>query len=177
MIDLKVELIDGNELFTPLKATEFASCYDVRAREIKKVNDGYYKVKLGFKTEIPVGKGADLKPRSSITDTGWFMPNSPGEIDSDYRGEWQIRFRAQPNGTKWEMIEVEVGCKDCENGEECEIMQVPVTVLTYPEFPYKVGDRVGQFKLTEVLDTQINITTSLSDTSRGEGGHGSTGVK
>ena len=177
MIDLKIELIDGNPIYIPEKGSVDAACYDVRAREIIKVNDGYYKVKLGFKSEIPVGFDGGLVPRSSITDTGWFIPNSPGTIDADFRGEWQARFRAQPNGTKWEMVEVEIGCKDCEDGEECETMQVPITVLTYPEFPYKVEDRVAQFKLNKLVDTKITTVASLTDTVRGEGGYGSTGVK
>lgn len=170
-MEVKIQLVDDNPKYFPVKGTDDAACYDLIAREITKITDGYYKVKLGIKSEIPQGYKMLIYPRSGITDTGWMLANSVGVIDSDYRGEWQARFRAQPNGIKYEMVEIDEECGD----QDCEPLTVPTPVLTFSEFPYKVGERVAQTSLEKVLDYSLIGTASLSDTLRGEGGHGSTG--
>ena len=45
------------------------------------------------------------------------------------------------------------------------------------DFPYAVGDRVAQFYLDEVYNIAFLEVTALSDTTRGDGGFGSTGLK
>lgn len=94
-IDVQILLVEGGK--EPILGSEHAACFDLYAREVIKVNEGYFKVKLGIKTAIPVGYYAELDARSGITDTGWGVANSLGIIDSDYRGEWQIRFRRFAN--------------------------------------------------------------------------------
>ena len=93
MIKIKIKLLSGGKL--PVKATIDAACYDVYAREIE-VDAGYInaKIKLGFSTEIPKGYKGVLVPRSSFTNKGWVMANSPGQIDSDYRGEWMMKLES-----------------------------------------------------------------------------------
>ena len=80
----------------PLKATKEAACADVYATEILKDEIQKYNVtvKLGFSTEIPNGYKGIIVPRSSFTHKGWVMQNSPAQIDSDYRGEWMIKFES-----------------------------------------------------------------------------------
>jgi dUTP pyrophosphatase len=41
----------------------------------------------GVEIELPEGYEAQLRPRSSLGCRGALIPNSPGTIDSDYRGE------------------------------------------------------------------------------------------
>lgn len=45
------------------------------------------------------------------------------------------------------------------------------------DFPYAVGDRIAQFYLDEVYNIAFLEVTALSDTTRGDGGFGSTGLK
>jgi len=46
------------------------------------------KVPLGFAIAIPVGYEGQVRPRSGIsTKHGISLPNAPGTIDADYRGE------------------------------------------------------------------------------------------
>lgn len=47
----------------------------------------------GLYVEVPKGFRIDIYPRSSIVNTGWYIPNSPGIIDSGYRGEILVVFR------------------------------------------------------------------------------------
>lgn len=48
---------------------------------------------------------------------------------------------------------------------------------TYGPSPYKVGERVAQVYFQKVVDVQFEEVDELSDTERGSGGFGSTGIK
>lgn len=89
-------------------------------------------------------------PRSSLTKTRWFVQNMPGLGDADYTNEYQYRFRALP-------IEYDLNFG-----------------LIYPEFPYKIGDRIGQIYLEEVIPIEFTEVDELEETER-KGGYGSTG--
>ena len=41
---------------------------------------------------------------------------------------------------------------------------------------FKKGDRIGQLVILPCIYTELNVTDELTDTDRGEGGFGSTGV-
>ena len=151
---LKVKIKPVRENFKmPIKGTEDASCFDCYASEIEIQPDGAVHVKLGFKTEIPECWRADLLPRSNITKYGWVLQNSPGTIDSDFRNEWQARFRPIP------VNDVEFG------------------LVGMQPFPYVVGDRVCQIRFERVNPVEFILEDSLSDTERGLGGFGHTGNK
>lgn len=46
------------------------------------------KVPLGFAIALPIGFEAQIRPRSGLaTKQGITVPNAPGTVDSDYRGE------------------------------------------------------------------------------------------
>jgi dUTP pyrophosphatase len=49
------------------------------------------KISLGFAVALPVGYEAQIRPRSGLaTKHGVTVPNSPGTVDSDYRGEMVV---------------------------------------------------------------------------------------
>jgi dUTP pyrophosphatase len=50
-------------------------------------------VPTGIKVVIPKGYEGQLRLRSSMYNRGVIMPNAPGTIDSDYRGEIKIPLR------------------------------------------------------------------------------------
>jgi dUTP diphosphatase len=48
-------------------------------------------VPTGFRIELPVGYEAQVRPRSGLAlRHGVVLPNAPGTIDSDYRGELRV---------------------------------------------------------------------------------------
>lgn len=47
-------------------------------------------IPTGIAVEVPKGVEAQIRPRSGMSLTGLTIPNSPGTIDSDYRGEIKI---------------------------------------------------------------------------------------
>ena len=57
-------------------------------------------------------------------------------------------------------------------GELC----VPVINLSNEEFTVLNGDRIAQMVISPVTKADIEVVEELSDTQRGEGGFGSTGI-
>lgn len=145
----------------PQQATEFAGGWDVVVTKIEQVSDDFVICYLGFSTEFPKGYKLTLVPRSSLTKTKWLLQNSPCCGDADYRGQYSLRFRALPHGFK--TVEFAGG-------------KGSITGFSYPQFPYKVGERIGQVYLEKVLPTEFKFVDELSNTERGEGGFGSTGL-
>jgi dUTP pyrophosphatase len=58
-----------------------------------------------------------------------------------------------------------------------EWMCVFTAIKEGQDFPYSVGDRVAQFYLDEVYNIAFLEVAALSETNRGEGGFGSTGIR
>ncbi len=100
-------------------------------------------IPTGLRFEIPLGFEIQMRPRSGLAAKyGIACVNSPGTIDSDYRGEVKV-------------ILINLGQED---------------------FIINSGDRIGQVVLAPVFQADFTIVESLSDTDRGSGGFGSTGV-
>lgn len=166
MVEIKFLKLDKYAQL-PYKATADAACFDFIANRIELSEDGRTAiVYLGLACEFPKEYVMTLQPRSSFNHKGWEMSNSPGQIDADYRGELQVRFQAVPNGLNQRFIDFTI-----DNGNDYPVGEE----FDYPEFPYKVGDRVAQGKIEHVIPTKIMEVDELSDTSRGTGGFGSTG--
>lgn len=151
----------------PVKSTDFAGGDDIFAAKIEKVSDDFYIVYTGLKMQPEsMNYKITLVPRSSITKTKWILQNSPGLGDPDYTGEYQFRFRAIPDSitSVW-------------NGEKGDGSYVSFleTKLTYEEFPFNVGDRIGQIYLEEIIPIEYNVVEEFDKTNRNNNGFGSTG--
>ena len=100
-------------------------------------------VPTGLFFEIPEGYEVQVRPRSGLAaKNGVTVLNSPGTIDSDYRGEIKV-------------ILINLGDKD---------------------FTINSGDRIAQMIVAPVTQASFTKVESLSETERGAGGFGSTGV-
>lgn len=79
----------SKEYTTPSAATLNSNGYDLCCIEETIVEPEKWKlVKLGFAVEIPVGYAMLITPKSGLAlKHGISVLNSPGLIDSDYRGE------------------------------------------------------------------------------------------
>ena len=101
------------------------------------------RLSTGLVLEIPRGYEAQIRPRSGLADrAGITVLNSPGTIDSDYRGELEI-------------ILINLGSG-------------PFTVND--------GDRIAQMVIAPVVQAVMVEGVSVSETDRGSGGFGSTGI-
>lgn len=82
----------GEGLDLPAYATAGAAGMDVVAAEDASVAPGErHAVATGFALAIPAGFEIQVRPRSGLAlKHGVTVPNTPGTIDSDYRGELKV---------------------------------------------------------------------------------------
>lgn len=111
--------------------------------EVKLPPFGRVLIPTGLSMEIPVGFEGQIRPRSGLAlKQGLTCLNTPGTIDSDYRGEvGVILYNASNNMAR-----------------------------------VKRGDRIAQIVFAAVARMPLEYTDDLSETERGDGGFGSTGV-
>lgn len=94
--------------------------------------------------EIPEGYEGQIRPRSGLAlKSGITVLNSPGTVDSDYRGE----------------------------------IKVLLINLSKEDFEVKFGDRIAQLIISKYEKVNLVSAKEVSDTERGSGGYGSTGVR
>lgn len=77
------------EATLPTRGTPFAAGLDLYAAEAVSLGPGAFSlVSTGFEVEIPEGHEGQVRPRSGLAaKKGLTVLNSPGTIDSDYRGQ------------------------------------------------------------------------------------------
>ena len=93
MIEIKLtRLPHGDSLPLPKYATEHAAGLDVVAAEDLTLEPGArHAFATGFAIEIPAGYEVQVRPRSGLAiKHGITCLNTPGTIDSDYRGEVKV---------------------------------------------------------------------------------------
>ncbi len=93
-MSLPVNIINHSPYPLPQYATEGASGMDVRAHLPEPITINSLErlvVPTGLFIEIPEGYEAQIRPRSGLaTNQGITCLNTPGTIDSDYRGEIKV---------------------------------------------------------------------------------------
>jgi len=90
MIKIEVQFVNGAQAFgVPKKATSGAAAFDLVCNETRVLERGQPTlVKTGLKVAIPLGYEMQIRPRSGLSLKNYLtVSNSPGTIDSDYRGE------------------------------------------------------------------------------------------
>jgi dUTP pyrophosphatase len=127
----------------PNYQTEEAAGFDLHSIEdiILKPNERKL-IGTGLAFEIPKGYEIQIRPRSGLAyKHGISVLNSPGTIDSDYRGE------------------------------------IKVLLINHSDtdFEIKVGERIAQGVIQEVIQAKFEEVEELNKTARGAGGFGSTG--
>ena len=82
----------GEGLALPAYATPGAAGMDVLAAEaVTHAPGARHAVATGFSVAIPAGFEIQVRPRSGLAlKHGLSVPNTPGTIDSDYRGELKV---------------------------------------------------------------------------------------
>jgi dUTP pyrophosphatase len=93
MIQIKLtRLAHGQDLPLPVYASEGAAGLDVTAADELVLQPGErHAVATGFAIEIPRGHEVQVRPRSGLAlKHGITCLNTPGTIDSDYRGEVKV---------------------------------------------------------------------------------------
>jgi dUTP pyrophosphatase len=100
-------------------------------------------VPTGLRVALPPDHELQVRPRSGLAlKFGIILPNSPGTVDEDYRGELQV---------------------------------IVMNTGTAP-FTIERGMRIAQAVLAPVTRAAWRVVEALPETTRGEGGFGSTGT-
>ncbi|QZD86750.1 dUTP diphosphatase [Qipengyuania psychrotolerans] len=133
----------GHGLDLPRYATTGSAGMDVLSAEQLSLKPGQrHAVATGLALAIPPGFEIQVRPRSGLAlKHGITVPNTPGTIDSDYRGELKIIL--------------------INHGDE--------------SFAIERGDRIAQLVLAPVVQAAWSEVDELDETTRGDGGFGSTG--
>lgn len=142
-MELKVtKLTDGAVL--PSRAHDGDAGLDLYSCESAHLGPGErWSVGTGCAVEIPEGHAGLVLPRSGIArEHGIALVNSPGLIDSGYRGEVRVLLL---------------------NTDPAETFRVAP------------GDRIAQLVISPIALLEPVEAESLSDSSRGGGGFGSSG--
>lgn len=105
----------------------------------------------GLAFDIPYGYVGYVYPRSSNTKKDLILGNSVGVIDSGYRGQVVLKFKRTAEATQ-------------------------ETSFGYSYEEYEIGDRIGQIIIMPIPHIEFNEVDELSDSERGNGGFGSSGV-
>ncbi len=145
--EVNVKVVTANSSAElPIYMTPGSAGADVKAAvesEVSIAPGQRFAVPTGLFFEIPPGFEVQVRPRSGLAlKHGIILPNSPGTIDSDYRGELKI-------------IMLNLGSEP---------------------FAVKRGDRIAQLVAAKVHRVEFTKHDELENSSRGEGGFGSTGV-
>jgi len=95
MLNVPIQrLAHGQEISLPEYQSDHAAAMDLHAAVTDPVTLAPGDITLipcGFKMAVPEGYEAQIRPRSGLAvKHGISMPNTPGTIDSDYRGEVKV---------------------------------------------------------------------------------------
>lgn len=92
MSTVRIKLEEGT---VPTRGSEEAAGYDVYSKDDHYISPGHTRfLHTGVYLSIPRGMHCEIRPRSGLsTKRSLIIPNSPGTIDSDYRGEVLVALR------------------------------------------------------------------------------------
>lgn len=160
-MQIKVKLTDGASL--PVHAKAGDAGMDLTSRQTVEIAPGgTVKVGTGVWMEIPDGYYGEIVPRSGMASKrGVTIANTPGTIDSGYRGEIMLPLHNMAPSHVWVETDPERHFWTLlPNNEKVVIEQ---------------GERVAQIIIKKYEKIECVEVDSLSDTERGDGGFGSTG--
>jgi dUTP pyrophosphatase len=128
-------------------------------KESKRLNSDTMLYDTGIKLEIPNGYYVEIVPRSSISKSGYMLANNIGIIDQGYTGNLFVALRKINND-----------CEDLELPYKC--CQIIMKKQVYPKIV--VCDYCNDSNDSNDSNDKEK-PKGIQETSRGEGGFGSTG--
>ena len=136
-----------SEAVMPRRSHASDAGWDLVAVNRKMDADGAVVYGTGLAMEIPEGYVGLVFPRSSVAKKDLVLSNCVGVIDSGYRGEVMVKFK---------------------------LLDPLITHDVYHW--YNVRDRIAQLVIMRLPEVEMVESEDLSESDRGEGGYGSTGM-
>lgn len=167
-LNVKIKRL-SNEIQTPTYAHDNDAGFDLVASQDVIIEPGEtVKVPTGLAFEIPEGFEIQVRPRSGITSKTKLRVQL-GTIDASYRGEVSVIVdniydisNDRPTLGAYSIDDEWIGS---------------MSRSSVNSYIIRKGDRIAQAVIAPVVQAQFIEVDELVDTSRGEGGFGSTGVK
>ena len=152
----------------PAYANAGDAAVDLYAVEEVILNPGEQKIiPTGLKVEIPYGYALLIQPRSGLSaKTKLRICNTPGLIDSGYRGEIGVICENTANRIE------DIAYERTDSGD-----LVVTSILHGAPITIGKGERFAQMRLVEVPTAAYYEVEKVSETARGAKGFGSSGVK
>jgi len=145
-LTLQVQKVGPVDVPLPAYQTPKSAGLDLCAAltEPKRINPGQrVLIPTGLALAIPDGHEGQVRPRSGLAlKHGISIVNTPGTIDSDYRG----------------------------------MVQVLLINLGQEPFVVEPLARIAQLVICPIARVELELVSSLDETTRGAGGYGSTGI-
>lgn len=143
------------------------------------------KVRTGLAFEIPPGYELQIRPRSGISaKTKLRVSNSPGTVDSSYRGEVCVLVDNIAFAEFTKVIDGELYCEGSFllNAIDGDVVdEVPEEygddAFIKPTYIIRKGDRIAQGVIVPVIRAEFEVVDELSKSVRGADGFGSSGVR
>ncbi len=130
-----------------------------------------YHTGLAFASDFNIGQFLFL--RSSNCKTECYLCNHVGVIDiAIYRGELQLRMKLRDSIETMALVEM---FKSGYGSYEEALIDMKNRAKNLEFAPYKAGDRVAQMVFLQYPTVNIEVVDKLNETSRGDGGFGSSG--
>lgn len=148
---MKIKIKLNKDAIMPAKATDGSAAYDVYIPKDSSIVPGRQIVSLDFSIELPLNYEAKIEPRSGFS--------SKGMEDS-----LKIRRNA-------DVIQGKI------DSDYRGIVGVIIKSDENKEFILSKGTRIAQMTFYKVETADFETTNNLSETERGSGGFGHTGVK
>lgn len=179
---------ENKDIPLPTYAHDGDACCDLYAQSIEYDDEkDRYIIHTGLHIALDKDYECELRPRSSLSKTEYYIANTPGTIDEPYRGEIMVVFKSRNNIKLINIIDnirINLEKININKLNEChfEIFNI-IDKNRYKfndinEFPYKVGDRIAQIlvrKRTKIEWQEVDKLEDLGETDRGQGGYGSSG--
>lgn len=171
-LNVKVKRLHPDAVI-PQYATSGAAGFDLVAVEDVIIEPGQTKlIPTGLAFEIPQGFEMQIRMRSGIAKrTPLRLPNAVGTIDADYRGEVFMMFENTSN-IPLKLNDATTNSVNTISGFDVIDVEVPMCTCFI-----RKGDRVAQAVIAPVLRANFEEVDELSETKRGGGAFGSTGIR
>jgi dUTP pyrophosphatase len=168
-INVKIRKLHPDAV-TPAYATELAAGFDLVAVSSEIIPPGHTRIiPLGFAIEIPEGYEMQVRPRSGMSlSTKLRISNSPGTIDADFRGEVKVLIDNIAPVTDKRVPHI--------RHADGNIRDLAVSTEVEGSYFIRKGDRIAQAVIAPTVCVNFEVADELSETERGSGGFGSTGV-
>lgn len=131
----------------PTYAKSGDACMDVYVHKVEFKPDGRVVYHTGLHFALPEDYEMTIRPRSSNTKTTAVMQNSPGTLDSGYRGELLVVMR--------DIIDPSLGKSEYGIGDRCAQISIR--------------------RRERIIWDEVKTLNELGETDRGQGGFGHTG--